>query len=367
MLYKIRSTLTKTMSTMILASAIFLISKTIPGLDLEFRIGLGIIIAVITVVFTKWSKHVLKKFALRIGQLIDSINLIKVFGATIGLFVGMLAGAVSTIPFSTLNEGGPYIIVILSLAAGTIGTSIGYRRGQEIINLIKIKPGEAIAIDSFNNHKVLDTSAIIDGRIFDISVSRFLEGTLIVPTFVIEELQHIADSSDPIRRAKGRRGLDILSKMQKHSEIKVDIIEANISEEKEVDAKLVKLGKKIGASIITNDYNLNKVAELQGLKVLNINELANAVKIMVFPGEAMIITVIKEGKELGQGVGYLEDGTMVVVEDAINEIGNELEVVVTSVFQTAAGRMIFSRKIRTEELVASNPVITNFREVNMYG
>ncbi|MGB4304217.1 MAG: TRAM domain-containing protein, partial [Syntrophomonadaceae bacterium] len=198
----------------------------------------------------------------------------------------------------------------------------------------------------------------------------FLEGCLIVPTFVIEELQHIADSSDNIRRNKGRRGLELLSKMQKHSSIKIDIMDVTdpaILEEREVDAKLIRLCKQLQASIITNDYNLNKVAELQGITVLNINELTNAVKMIVYPGETMHVTVIKEGKENGQGVGYLEDGTMVVVEDAQHQIGRDLEVMVTSVFQTAAGRMIFTRKVKEEAHYNNEHSLHDVSEVNMYG
>jgi uncharacterized protein YacL len=189
-----------------------------------------------------------------------------------------------------------------------------------------------------------------------------------VPTFVIEELQHIADSSDNIRRNKGRRGLELLSKMQKHPDIKIDIMEGNNLDDKEVDQKLIRLCKRINASIITNDYNLNKVAELQGITVLNINELTNAVKVMVYPGESMHITIIKEGKEPGQGIGYLEDGTMVVVEEANDEINNELEVTVTSVFQTAAGRMIFTRKNKDENSHCGiGQSFHDVQEVSLYG
>jgi len=194
------------------------------------------------------------------------------------------------------------------------------------------------------NYKIVDTSAIIDGRIYDIAVSRFLEGTLLIPQFVIEELQHIADSEDSVRRAKGRRGLDILKQMQKKEDISVEIIDEPVEEDREVDMKLLRLCHKFDAAIITNDYNLNKVAELQGLKVLNVHELANALKVVVYPGETMRINVLKEGKEARQGVGYLEDGTMVVVEDGRHCVGKNIEVTVTSVFQTAAGRMIFSRR-----------------------
>ncbi len=191
--------------------------------------------------------------------------------------------------------------------------------------------------------KILDTSVIIDGRIADILHTGFMEGRLIVPRFVLEELQHIADSSDILKRNRGRRGLDILNKMQKEFGMQMEIIGDDQSDDIEVDAKLVFLAKKLGGKVITNDYNLNKVAELQGVSVLNINELANALKPVVLPGEEMNVQVIKDGKESGQGVGYLDDGTMIVIDGGKRFIGEEVGVLVTSVLQTAAGRMIFAK------------------------
>ena len=191
--------------------------------------------------------------------------------------------------------------------------------------------------------KILDTSVIIDGRIADILETGFLEGTMLLPQFVLKELQHIADSSDALKRNRGRRGLDILHKIQKMADVKVEFVERDFPDVREVDGKLIQLGKALSAKIITNDYNLNKVAELQGVTVLNINELANAIKPVVLPGEIMRVHVMKEGKEYGQGVAYLDDGTMVVVDDASRVIGQNVEVSVTSVLQTTAGRMIFGR------------------------
>jgi uncharacterized protein YacL len=267
---------------------------------------------------------------------------------------------------------GVYLTIFSFALCCFMGVIIGSRKAVEVSRLFpsnQYEPRESEG-DVSGNYKVLDTSAIIDGRIYDVCQSKFLEGRLVVPVFVIEELQHIADSNDNLRRNKGRRGLELLSKMQKNPDIKIDIIEGNIPEEKEVDLKLVRLCKQIGASIITNDYNLNKVAELQGIRVLNINELTNAVKVVVYPGETMYINILKEGKEPGQGVGYLEDGTMVVVEEAQDELGNNMEVLVTSVFQTAAGRMIFSRKLKEENnLSITKPNLKSvpIQEVNMYG
>ena len=184
---------------------------------------------------------------------------------------------------------------------------------------------------------------IIDGRIADICRTQFIEGILVVPAFVLEELQHIADSSDVLKRNRGRRGLDILNKMQKEPNVNVKIYDRDFDEVAEVDTKLVRLAKALGGKIVTNDYNLNKVAELQGVAVLNINELANAVKPIVLPGEEMVVHVIKDGKEQGQGVAYLDDGTMIVVDGGRRYIGEDIGVMVTSVLQTAAGRMIFAK------------------------
>jgi uncharacterized protein YacL len=190
---------------------------------------------------------------------------------------------------------------------------------------------------------LLDTSVIIDGRIADISQTGFIHGTIMIPRFVLNELQHIADSPDALRRNRGRRGLDMLNKLQKESQVPIRITDMDVSDVREVDNKLVRLSKDLSCPIITNDYNLNRVAELQGVKVLNINELANAVKAVVLPGEAITVQVIQEGKELGQGVGYLDDGTMVVVEDGRRHLEQTIEVNVTRVLQTVAGRMIFAQ------------------------
>ena len=207
----------------------------------------------------------------------------------------------------------------------------------------KIGTKEEQASNSAAVPKLLDTSVIIDGRIADICETGFIEGKFIIPQFILQELQHISDSSDGLKRARGRRGLDILNHIQKKIDIDVTIVEEDFPHIKEVDAKLVELGKKLGAKILTNDLNLNKVAELQGVHVLNINDLSNALKPVVLPGETIRVFVLKEGKETGQGVAYLDDGTMVVVDNAKRCIGKNVDVIVTSVLQTSAGRMIFTR------------------------
>jgi uncharacterized protein YacL len=190
---------------------------------------------------------------------------------------------------------------------------------------------------------LLDTSVIIDGRIADISRTGFIEGEMLVPRFVLNELQHIADSSDALRRRRGRRGLEMLRRLQSDSVTPVRVIDMDVEGVREVDDKLVLMAKQKACPIVTNDYNLNRVAQLQGVRVLNINELANAVKALFLPGESLDIEIIQEGKEVGQGVGYLDDGTMVVIEDGKSHIGRRVEVVVTKVLQTAAGRMLFAR------------------------
>jgi uncharacterized protein YacL len=344
------------------------ISRYLFKMDIQWGIPGALLAAVLVYIGISVVRGWLRKLSQGFNQGLDNLSLEGLMGSTGGLMVGVLVGAVCSYPLSSIGgREGAFVVLAVFGVCGFLGFKIGSRRGMEIMDYFPWRKREQEGSASLGKAKILDTSAIIDGRIFDVCLSNFLEGSLLVPTFVIEELQHIADSSDHIRRSKGRRGLELLSKMQKHPDIKVDIIEANPFEERDVDSKLIRLCKQLNAGIITNDYNLNKVAELQGLKVLNINELTNAVKVMVYPGETMHITIIKEGKEPGQGVGYLEDGTMVVVEDAYDEIGRDLEVTVTSVFQTAAGRMIFTRKVRVEAPSNLTAQVQSVPEVNVYG
>ncbi len=193
------------------------------------------------------------------------------------------------------------------------------------------------------SYKILDTSVIIDGRIADLTETGFLEGTVVVPQFVLRELQHIADSPDSLKRNRGRRGIEILQRMQKKPDLNVTITEIDFPDIPEVDMKLIELAKQLNAKIVTNDYNLNKIAQLQGVRVLNINELASSLRPVVLPGETMKVFILKEGKEYNQGVAYLDDGTMVVVDNARKLIGKNVDVVVTSVLQTTVGKMIFGR------------------------
>jgi uncharacterized protein YacL len=224
------------------------------------------------------------------NHLLESVPTEMLIGGTTGLLLGILMSFLSSYPLSMIGTLGAYLMIGIFILFAYTGLKIGIGRAGDVINFFTFngsmgRTSESLIVD---NYKVLDTSAIIDGRIYDVCQSKFLEGQLLVPVFVIEELQHIADSSDYLRRNKGRRGLELLAKMQKHTGIKIDIIEGNIPEEKEVDMKLIRLCKQMNASIITNDYNLNKVAELHGIKVLNINELTNAVKVVVYPGKPCI-------------------------------------------------------------------------------
>jgi len=215
-------------------------------------------------------------------------------------------------------------------------------RGKDEFNVI-IPYVKFVRQDRNDDIILLDTSVIIDGRIADIFQTHFVEGRIVIPRFVLKELQHIADSEDALRRNRGRRGLDVLNKIQKNTALDVRIQEDDFPEIKEVDAKLVKLAKLIGAKVLTNDFNLNKVAEIQNVTVLNINELANSLRPVVLPGESMDVRISKEGKEHNQGIAYLDDGTMVVIDNSRQLIGQAVRVIVTSVLQTSAGRMIFAK------------------------
>ncbi len=280
-----------------------------------------------------------------VQQSLQRVPSVMAIGAGVGFSIGVvLAGVLifsagQIFPQSTLvtQFGTMAVLIVLPY----LGLIVGLRLGES--SDWKIGTKEEEASNSAAVPKLLDTSVIIDGRIADICETGFIEGKFIIPQFILQELQHISDSADGLKRARGRRGLDILNHIQKKIDIDVTIVEEDFPHIKEVDAKLVELGKKLGAKILTNDLNLNKVAELQGVHVLNINDLSNALKPVVLPGETIRVFVLKEGKETGQGVAYLDDGTMVVVDNAKRCIGKNVDVIVTSVLQTSAGRMIFTR------------------------
>jgi uncharacterized protein YacL len=290
--------------------------------------------------FIRWAEDSLIKVPVA-DILFGSIGLI--FGLLVAFLIGLPLNAIK-VPI--LNTIAP---ILLTLLFGYLGFQVGFKKRDELLNLFsnrrdKKKTGEEESDAAVSEQlKILDTSVIIDGRIADICQTGFLEGTIVIPQFVLEELQHIADSSDVLKRNRGRRGLDILNRIQKELSIKVEIYEGDFEEIQEVDSKLVKLAKLTNGILVTNDFNLNKVCELQKVTVLNINDLANAVKPVVLPGEELNVQVIKDGKEYHQGVAYLDDGTMIVVEEGREYIGKRIDVLVTSVLQTSAGRMIFAK------------------------
>jgi len=287
-------------------------------------------------------------------HILKKVNMGTVIGGIIGTALGLLFANLILAPLRAMvREELVEVSFVLRGVFAYGGLLIGLHRGKGITipGLFRLLSGKG----SEENLKILDTSVIIDGRIADVCEAGFIEGTFIVPQFILQELQYIADSQDPMKRARGRRGLDVLHKIQKMSNINVRIVEEDFPKIKEVDSKLVALGKLLNAKIITNDFNLNKVAQLQGVSVLNINELANSLKPVVLPGEAMRVFVLKEGKEYNQGVAYLDDGTMVVVENGRRFMGKTIDVTVTSVLQTTAGRMIFSKvqEVEKEEVRAA--------------
>lgn len=289
--------------------------------------------------------YLISRPLVRVQQVIENLPLALLVAGWAGFFIGLIFGAISAYPLSLLPKPlGEVAPLIGTCIFAYLGIIIMTRRRELAQPLIRrLLPNLKEDERSLGCSILLDTSVIIDGRIADIVRTGFLQGELVIPLFVLNELQHIADSPEALRRNRGRRGLEILRRLQDESPIPVRISEAEVPKVPEVDDKLIALAKVSGASILTNDYNLNRVADLQGVRVLNINELANAVRAVYLPGETIELQVIQEGKEPDQGVGYLEDGTMVVVEDGRSLIGRTLNVTVTKVLQTAAGRMIFAR------------------------
>ena len=268
----------------------------------------------------------------RMEKSLSAMNTQDLIAGTLGLFLGLIIANLVGLAFSSVPFIGPYVSVVLSIVLGYLGMHLAVSKKAEMAGWFKLHAEEKS-----------DTNIIIDGRVADIFQTGFLEGPIVVPVFVLEELQKIADSSDVLKRNRGRRGLDILNHMRKKNRDDIKIITDDFEEINEVDSKLIKLAREKGYKIITNDYNLNKVAELQGVAVLNVNDLAIAVKPAVIPGEQIFVQLVKNGKEEGQGVAYLDDGTMIVVEDGSKSIGKEVAVIITSVLQTSAGKMIFAK------------------------
>ncbi len=303
------------------------------GDSLALNLGLALALAGLALLF---------ETRLREADVPDMLG--GVIGGLIGLAIARAIGG-SILSMGSGDRRMVFVQGFVLLALPYVGLVLGAKKGEwlhpaRIVSLF----GET---GPQRRHKVLDTSVIIDGRIADVCETGFLDGTLLVPQFVLKELQLVADSPDSLKRNRGRRGLDILQKIQKMSGVDVEISDVDFAEPREVDLKLIELARSLGGKIVTTDFNLNKVAQLRGVEVLNINELANALKPVVLPGEFMKVFILKEGKEYNQGVAYLDDGTMVVVDNARKLIGRMIDVVVTSVLQTTAGKMIFGRYIES--------------------
>ena len=297
-----------------------------------FSAGFGALVALMIIGFEVRAREASLKTL--IGAAVGSI--LGIIGAYL---IGMLISAqdINTVP----GELKTFLTIALAFLMGYVGLMVGAAKGEylDLSALGGLFSDKTVKLD----YKILDTSVIIDGRIADVAETGFLGGTLIIPNFILAELQQVADSADSSKRQRGRRGLDMLQRLRNNSKLDVQILETDYPAIKEVDLKLIELGKQLDAVIVTNDFNLNKVSQLRGVSVLNINELANALKPVVLPGEAMRVFILKEGKEYNQGVAYLDDGTMVVVDNARRLIGKTTDIAVTSVLQTTAGKMIFGR------------------------
>jgi uncharacterized protein YacL len=327
---------------------------TNPIADLEalkYVVPLTLVGSIIGWIVAPWLTTRPAKFAVRI---VRQIPIEEVIAGSIGLVLGLIVAALVAIPLAQLPPPfGPILPFIASIVFGYLGALILVLRQDDLIRLFKkMRPKPKVVevekeeaegpIPQGPFPLLLDTSVIIDGRILDVAKTGFLPGPLLVPRFILAELQYIADSSDALRRARGRRGLQVLDDLQHLDSPRLEIIDLDAPDVREVDEKLMVLAREYGIGIVTNDYNLNRVAALQGVNVLNLNDLANAVKAIFLPGEHMRLRIIQEGKEMDQGVGYLEDGTMVVVENGRAYIGQEIDLIVTKVLQTSAGRMIFA-------------------------
>jgi uncharacterized protein YacL len=287
---------------------------------------------------------VLRPVLRRIQDWARSIRAAQLVLGSVGLIAGLLVGALLSPALFTLpGVGGSIAVFVVSFTMAVLGVAIMVSREEEFAGVLeRYLPGTYIA-GSSSHYAVVDTSAIIDGRIADIVATGFVQSKLIIPRFILDELRYVADSADEARRTRGRRGLEVLTRLQKEAPASVILSDEDFPDARDADAKLVRLCRKLNAPILTNDFNLNRIAEVEGIQVLNVNRLANAVKTVVLPGEDLPVKVIQEGKERDQGVGFLEDGTMVVVEGGRQYIDEELMVTVTRVLQTVAGRMIFAQ------------------------
>ena len=317
--------------------------------QLAYQIGFNVIISVllglIVIFLGKWLFFKLVNLINLVAHMLLDVPQAQILGGAFGLIVGLviayfLSNVFNSIPIKLVSM---VLIFLMYISLGYIGLFIGIRNFSDMARVADLFRKSPQKDHIGGSKKVLDTSSIIDGRIAEVCETGFIEGEIIIPEFVLKELRHIADSSDTLTRSKGRRGLDILQRLQENTHLKVSVTDKDYEDLDEVDMKLVRLAMECNGSVITNDYNLNKVAVVQGVKVLNVNELSNAVKPNAIPGELMYVEIIKEGKEQNQGVAYLPDGTMIVIEDGRSRIGQKLNVMVTSVLQTPAGRMIFAK------------------------
>jgi uncharacterized protein YacL len=317
--------------------------------QLTYSVLLGLVGALVGLILTPF---ITTRPARSIGKVLGRVSAQTLVAGLMGLMAGLIIAALLAFPLSLLPEPLRNILPFIGvLLFSYLGITVFITRQQDIFSMLRLnlsgKGGSSESgtggIEDTSRTILLDTSVIIDGRIADIARTGFMAGTLMIPRFVLNELQYIADSPDSLRRQRGRRGMEVLSQLQKNANVPVKISDIDVEGVREVDDKLVILARQLRCPILTNDYNLNRVADLQGVAVLNVNELANAVKSVLLPGEALNVDIIQEGKESGQGVGYLDDGTMVVVEDGREHLSDTVFVVVTKVLQTAAGRMIFAR------------------------
>lgn len=315
-------------------------------INLAIYLGTSILFGIIFFYLSSWIIKKVRKLVQIIENELQKYSAYDIGISSVGFIVGLVMAYLISQPFSNIPYIGTIVPFALYIILGYLGITIPHRKKDDISSTLgnmRKDSRDRPKTQGRSCPKILDTSVIIDGRIADICKTGFIEGPLIIPEFVLQELQHIADSADSLKRNRGRRGLDILNKIQKELDIEVIINDKKFDDVKEVDSKLLKLTQYLKGKIITNDYNLNKVAEVQGIAVLNINDLANAVKPVVLPGEEMVVQVVRDGKESNQGLAYLDDGTMIVVESGRKFIGETIEVVVTSVLQTSAGRMIFAK------------------------
>ncbi len=331
----------------------FEIIKLISGGWMGIVITFGSV-GVFAIIFYLFSPKIIKTLRKRIGFIEDEIQKIpisQIVLGTLGLIVGLIIAFFISQPFARLQGAvlSSVIQIAIFLVFGYLGVSVSTKKRVDLEGFMQKFtsrfefPQKTEEVEFNGIPKILDTSVIIDGRIADICKTGFMEGPLIIPNFVLKELQNIADSSDDLKRQRGRRGLDILSQIQEGLDIEVVVHQKNFDDIVEVDSKLLELAKLLDGKVVTNDYNLNKVAKVQDIEVLNINDLANSVKPVVIPGEEMAVEVIRGGKEAGQGLAYLDDGTMIVVESGKKHIGKTIDVTVTSVLQTSAGKMIFGK------------------------